>query len=342
MDSLDVVPKQSTFAPGVDYMTDYDSWLDIQNGAAPDSPEEMDSEKRYIRNARDLARLVATDTIWTEAFRGALVLMDQGAFSRGGANGPYADSTRQRGFVDFGVSHLMKTFASLELSQKSSWYQKWNVHLFARPEAVAGTLHNVMNGLLDVELDASLVDNEELLGRVAAHNAVQNEMRIGIPQETYLLSQATAGGSPAHPSYPAGHAVQNGAFGTVLKAFVGLERGGDCFSNPMYPDDDGMELLDWDGECLTYEGEINKLTTNVAFGRQMMGVHYRFDSHEGIIQGETIAVRRLHQELVGLPEDHFYEFHLFTGETIKLDHDGKFYIDGNLCSGAAFTGVDNC
>lgn len=69
-----------------------------------------------------------------EAFRGAFVLMDQGAISRGGANGPYADSTRQVGFVDFGASHLMKTFASLELAQKSSWYQKWNVHLFARPE----------------------------------------------------------------------------------------------------------------------------------------------------------------------------------------------------------------
>ena len=60
--------------------------------------------------------------------------MDQGAISRGGQNGPYADSSRQAGFVDFGASHLMKTFASLELSQKASWYQKWNVHLFARPE----------------------------------------------------------------------------------------------------------------------------------------------------------------------------------------------------------------
>ena len=60
--------------------------------------------------------------------------MNQGAISRDGANGPYADSTRQRGFVDWGVSHCMKTFASLEIAQKSSWYQKWNVHLFARPE----------------------------------------------------------------------------------------------------------------------------------------------------------------------------------------------------------------
>lgn len=48
------------------------------------------------------------------------------------------------------------------------------------------------------------------------------------------------------------------------------------------------------------------------------------------------------QELVGLPEGYYYEFRLFTGETIKLDYDGKFYIDGALCSGAAFTGVDNC
>lgn len=58
-----------------------------------------------------------------------------------------------------------------------------------KPQAVAGTLHNVMNGLLDVELHASLVDNEDLLGRVAAHNAVQNEMRTGTPEYTYLLSQ---------------------------------------------------------------------------------------------------------------------------------------------------------
>lgn len=45
---------------------------------------------------------------------------------------------------------------------------------------------------------------------------------------------------------------------------------------------------------------------------------------------------------MGFPEGHFYEFRLFTGETIKLDHDGEFYIDGKRCAGAAFTGADNC
>ncbi|CAN0476203.1 unnamed protein product, partial [Laminaria digitata] len=33
----------------------------------------------------------------------------------------------------------------------------------------------------------------------------------------FAFSQAVRQGSPTHPSYPSGHAVQNGAFATVLK-----------------------------------------------------------------------------------------------------------------------------
>ena len=41
-----------------------------------------------------------------------------------------------------------------------------------------------------------------------------------------------------------------------------------CVERPVFPDDDGQELLFFTGdECLTYEGEINKLAVNVAFGR---------------------------------------------------------------------------
>ena len=54
----------------------------------------------------------------------------------------------------------------------------------------------------------------------------------------------------------------------VRQALVGLERGASCFSNPVVPDDEGLTLLPYTGdECLTYEGEINKLAVNVAFGR---------------------------------------------------------------------------
>ena len=70
----------------------------------------------------------------SEAFRAALILLDEDAISRDGFNGPYAESRRQKGFVTFGVSHVMKILGSVEMAQRAAWYQKWNVHLFARPE----------------------------------------------------------------------------------------------------------------------------------------------------------------------------------------------------------------
>ena len=55
-------------------------------------------------------------------------------------------------------------------------------------QAVAGTLHNVIYGNLDVEFHASLLDNEELLERVASRNAELNGLG-GALGRTYLLSQ---------------------------------------------------------------------------------------------------------------------------------------------------------
>ncbi|CAN0016257.1 unnamed protein product, partial [Ascophyllum nodosum] len=149
-------------------------------------------------------------------------------------------------------------------------------------------------------------------------------------------------GSPTHPSYPAAHGVHNGAYATVLKALVGLDRGSNCFENPVFPDDDGLERLEYKGGCLTFEGEINKLAVNIAFGRQMLGVHYRMDSTQGLILGETIAIRIIHQELIAFPEDDSLEFRVFTGEVIKLYPDGTFSIDGRTCKENVYNGVSEC
>ncbi|CAN0356746.1 unnamed protein product, partial [Laminaria digitata] len=82
----------------------------------------------------------------------------------------------------------------------------------------------------------------------------------------------------------------------IPQALVGLKRGASCFSDPVFPDDDGLTLLPYTGaDCLTYEGEINKLAVNVAFGRQMCGVHYRMDGEEGLLLGEMAGVRILQQ-----------------------------------------------
>ncbi|CAN0533990.1 unnamed protein product, partial [Scytosiphon promiscuus] len=77
----------------------------------------------------------STFTIGREAYRSALILIEQDAISRFGINGPYVADGRQSGFVNYGISHTMRLVGTGELSMRSSWYQKWNVHLFARPEA---------------------------------------------------------------------------------------------------------------------------------------------------------------------------------------------------------------
>lgn len=59
-----------------------------------------------------------------------------------------------------------------------------------RWQAVAGTLHNVINGLLEVDFASSLLDNAELLERVASRNAELNGgLRGALGDRTYLLSQ---------------------------------------------------------------------------------------------------------------------------------------------------------
>ena len=81
-------------------------------------------------------------TFGREAYRAALILIEEGAISRAGFNGPYEKSSRQVGFVNYGVSHVMRLVGSAELAQRASWYQKWNVHMFTRPEVRSHYLCN--------------------------------------------------------------------------------------------------------------------------------------------------------------------------------------------------------
>ena len=65
------------------------------------------------------------------------------------------------------------------------------------------------------------------------------------------------------------------------QALVGLERGASCFSNPVVPDDEGLTLLPYTGDdCLTYEGEINKMAVNVAFGRYTKTARFHLEDLE--------------------------------------------------------------
>jgi hypothetical protein len=44
---------------------------------------------------------------------------------------------------------------------------------------------------------------------------------------------------------------------------------------------------------LTVEGELNKLANNIAIGRNLAGVHWRSDGHEGLLLGQAVAIAAL-------------------------------------------------
>jgi hypothetical protein len=48
---------------------------------------------------------------------------------------------------------------------------------------------------------------------------------------------------------------------------------------------------------LTVRGELNKLASNMALGRNRAGIHYRTDGLDGLRLGEAAAIRFLKTEL---------------------------------------------
>eukprot|EP00903_Cladosiphon_okamuranus_P014557 g13503.t1 len=365
IDTIRVTPKQTTLVPGMDYMTSVQDWLDVQNGASKvETIFVDDNDARFIRNGRDLAAIAFGDLLYTEAFRAALIMFRQGILSSG--EGPYSASERQVGFATFGEPHILTSMAASSSSTRNAWYAKWQVHRVLRPEAYGGLVHNTLTpGRPNTPLPDSLLKNTELLNRVKKHNAGCNSKQ----DSSYLLPMAVAEGSPVHPAYPSGHAINLGAYITTLKAFLGFELGQRCYKEQLVmSNSEGTERVEYhpvkEDVCidehgkaakgLTYEGELNKVASNVIIGRSHIGVHYRMDGVYGALMGETSAVRRLQEELPNLSEAReskigdkntippaSYKFRLYSGKVLELFAGDLFKLDGKICKGA-FTGDDFC
>ena len=131
---------------------------------------------------------------------------------------------------------------------------------------------------------------------------------------SYLMPQAYAVGSPLHPSYPGGHAGFSGAGVTMLKALFNE-------STPIaVPSDDGTALVPYTGPVpLTVGGELNKLASNIAFGRDAAGIHWRSDAIDGLELGEQVAISMLrnYRECFNEPFGG-YSLTKFDGTTITI------------------------
>jgi hypothetical protein len=271
--------RMRTAVPAVDYVTTYPEWLSQQNGADAGIEFLPDAVARYIRNGRDLAAWVRHDVIFQAYFNAMLVLLDQGAALSSG--NPYRLSRTQLGFGTFGEPHVASALCAVTTrALKTVWFQKWFVHRRLRPEAFGGRIHNHVTRVAAYPIHTDIL-NSPVLSEAFS--------RTG----SYLLPLAYPEGAPQHPSYGAGHATVAGACVTILKAF--FEEAG-VLEDAVQATPDGFALVPYSGPALTVGGELNKLASNVAFGRNFAGVHWRSDAVESMRLGEDGALRYLAEE----------------------------------------------
>jgi len=177
---------------------------------------------------------------------------------------------------------------------KAAWYYKWQIFRKLRPEVMALWVDNIKNGRVQNGGNYNITDiilNNGLLTDTNNYNSFYS----GIT--SYTLSQAYSTGAPLHPSYPAGHATFSGACATILKIMFDCGKPWSSlpgFDSVKIASSDGLSLEDYSGSdsnLLTINGEINKLAYNIAFGRNMAGVHYRSDAIQSIQLGEQVAIK---------------------------------------------------
>jgi hypothetical protein len=315
------LPVSAATDTGIDFLTSFDEWLAAQRGfpTLPTVNQSFDPTPRFPRSVRDLGQNAGQDSIYSAYFRAALILSGFPAGVIDDGN-PYKSSMKQSGFATFGLAHLLMLVGSVHKAERHTWYQKWNVHRFLRPEAFSGRVHNQRTGATSYPIHQRLM-NSPVLDRVFQYNQRVNQRRgIGGGQGTYLLPILFPTGSPTHPSFPAGHAFSAGACVSVLKAWFKEDF---PIPDPVKPRADGSGVDPYavgvDGPQLTVGGELNKLAHNLSLGRDMSGVQWRADDIQGNRQGEEVAIRILREAQSTLPEPFGgFIFTKFDGATITV------------------------
>jgi hypothetical protein len=292
-------------ARGQWFLTDYDAWLACQRGAKPSASIAFDSDPRYISSHRELAEYVHQDFSFGEYLSAALTMLRYGNDALSPTN-PYRSATNEFGDITFGNKNILTLVAQAALlGQKGSWYHKWLVHRRARPEVIGGRIENQLNGNASYDLHPGLLQSDAV-ARVRQQNG------------TALLPIAYPEGSPTHPSYPSAHASNAGACSTILKAFFNEDF---VIPSPVQASADGSTLDPWQGDPLTLGSEIDKLATNIAFGRDAAGVHFRTDSIQGLLVGESQAIGLL-CDISRTYNERFAGFvlHTFEGRSLTISN----------------------
>ncbi len=259
----------------LDYMTDWCSWLDVQNGANVKGADVFEDQRRFITTPRDLATYVHYDALYEAYLNACLIMLAMGVPASKGFPEP-SPSGHRDSFATFGGPHILSLVCEVATRcLKAVRRQKFNYHRRARPEALGGRFTLVCLGLEEklgcaagAFSDSWNEIPQKLRDAVRDHNKAQNSKDMrgmrnlncgksiidaclpeGVTRQAFmecnhLLPMAFPEGSPMHPAYGAGHATVAGGCVTMLKAF--FEMFEDCHSGIE------RELCDKEGKPIVY------------------------------------------------------------------------------------------
>lgn len=342
----------------LDYMTDWCTWLDVQNGANVKGADLFEGQRRFITTPRDLATYVHFDALYEAYLNACLIMLAMGVPASKGFPEP-SPSGRRDAFATFGGPHILSLVTEVATRcLKAVRRQKFNYHRRARPEALGGRLTLACLGLGDKlgcaadAFEATLqAIPEPLRQAVVAHNLDQNAnmaamraLQCGkgdcLPEKVsgkafakcnLLLPMAFPEGSPMHPAYGAGHATVAGGCVTMLKAFFEVFEDCDSYQERALCDKDGKPIVyvpNADGsqlikdpkfkDKLSIQGELDKLAANISIGRNMAGVHYYSDYYDSLRMGERVAVSILMEQAPTYGDEVESTFKSFDGDYITI------------------------
>jgi hypothetical protein len=303
-----------TFAPNQDFLTDFISYQNVQNGGPSGNPAP-DGTRRFIRNGRDLTAYTRVDVLYQGYFV-AFLLLAQLEAPLNPAN-PYIGSKSQKPFGTLGGPDAAGTLAEMATrALKASWCRKWIVDLRLRPEEYgalveARRINSTPRPQATNELHSDVLSSAVLPKILAKHG-------------THFLPQAYPEGSPTHPCYTGGHATVAGACCTAIKFFFDgrqklrpllLAKNRDLVE----PSSDGTQLLTYagpDANDLDINGELSKVAFNVAFGHGVhAGIHFRSSNYWGVLLGEEVALSVLRDRAKSYDEPFTMSITKFDGST---------------------------
>lgn len=282
-------------------------------------PANTVMQKRYIHTGRSLAEAVHIDPVYQFFYQASLILLGLGVPMNPGMPS-YAN---QASFITgaSGPSVQCSIAEVTGLALKHAWFWKWQVFRGLRPEVYSLWVDNVLNARV---ANAGNYDIDSILLNSAAINAIKAYNQSWGFADSYTLPTTYREGSPIHPDWPSGHATVAGAAITIMKIFFnatglwsslpGLQPGN--INRTIVPlsvsgiyaqaSTNGGILIDYslgDASSMTINGELNKLASNVAFGRDFAGIHYRSSAVGGILLGEKVAIGYMEDQLSSMVQN---------------------------------------